>query len=122
MTMTTFAQAARSVAIATVMLMPVAGAVHAQDYDGGGPRYQRQDDGDQEYRRRREDGDNRSDEAPRRRRGGDDAAGIAAGVIGGIAGAAAANNGYDGSCHFERRPIRNEDGDIVGRRRVRVCE
>ena len=71
---------------------------------------------------------------------------IAAGVIGGlavgaIAGSAAANanNGYGGypaygaapvyapapaygGCYFTRQPVYDEDGEIVGRRRVRVCE
>ncbi len=72
---------------------------------------------------------------------------IAAGVIGGlalgaIAGSAAANNGYYnngyppppayaqpvygapayGGCYFARQPVYDEDGDLVGHRRVRVCE
>jgi hypothetical protein len=57
--------------------------------------------------------------------------GIAAGVLGGLAlGSAAANANretyyapapdYD-ECWIERRPIYDEDGDFVGRRRVRVC-
>jgi hypothetical protein len=55
--------------------------------------------------------------------------GIAAGVIGGaMIGAAAANANrgpayYDDGpdCWTERRPIYDEDGNFVGRRRVRVC-
>lgn len=54
--------------------------------------------------------------------------GIAAGVIGGMAlGAAAAANGpgpyYEGpgECWMERRPIYDEYGNFIGRRRVRVC-
>ena len=67
---------------------------------------------------------------------------IAAGVIGGlalgaIAGSAAANQGgygygypayaapapvYGGGCYFTRQPVYDEYGEIIGRRRVRVCE
>lgn len=68
---------------------------------------------------------------------------VAAGVIGGlalgaIAGSAAANsNGYNGGyapayaapqpyygggCYYQRRPVYDEDGELVGHRRVRVCE
>jgi hypothetical protein len=57
--------------------------------------------------------------------------GIAAGVIGGaMLGAAAANAGPGpvyygdapvGDCWVERRPVYDDDGNIVGRRRVRVC-
>lgn len=68
---------------------------------------------------------------------------IAAGVIGGlalgaIAGSAAANaNGYNGGyapayaapqpyygggCYYQRQPVYDEYGELVGRRRVRVCE
>jgi hypothetical protein len=57
--------------------------------------------------------------------------GVAAGVLGGLAlGNAAANANretyyapapdYD-ECWIERRPVYDEDGDFVGRRRVRVC-
>ena len=57
--------------------------------------------------------------------------GVAAGVIGGMAlGAAAANANqgpyygpgpdYD-ECWVERRPVYDEDGEIIGSRRVRVC-
>jgi len=56
-------------------------------------------------------------------------AGIAAGILGGaMLGAAAANADHgpvyydDGpTCWMERRPIYDEDGEFVGRRRVRVC-
>jgi hypothetical protein len=56
-------------------------------------------------------------------------AGIAAGILGGAmlgAAAADANRGpayYDDGpeCWMERRPIYDEYGDFVGRRRVRVC-
>jgi hypothetical protein len=58
--------------------------------------------------------------------------GVAAGVIGGMAlGAVAANPNrspyYDGfgadydDCWVERRPVDDEYGEIIGRRRVRVC-
>lgn len=68
---------------------------------------------------------------------------VAAGVIGGlalgaIAGSAASNaNGYNGDyapayaaprpyygsrCYYQRQPVYDEDGELVGRRRVRVCE
>ncbi len=57
--------------------------------------------------------------------------GVAAGVLGGLAlGTAAANANrepyyalapdYD-DCWVERRPVYDEDGDFIGRRRVRVC-
>jgi hypothetical protein len=59
------------------------------------------------------------------RGGGWVAPGIAAGVIGGMAlGAAAANRDgyYEGAeCWFERRPVYDEYGNPIGRRRVRVC-
>ena len=51
-------------------------------------------------------------------------AGIAAGVVGALAlGAVAANAGgyYGGSCYIERRAVTNYYGDVVGFRRVRVC-
>ena len=56
-------------------------------------------------------------------------AGIAAGILGGaMLGAAAANADrgpvyYEEAphCWMERRPIYDEDGEFVGRRRVRVC-
>lgn len=68
---------------------------------------------------------------------------VAAGVVGGlalgaIAGSAAANNGYNngyyapaygpppavygGGCYFQRRPVYDEYGEVVGHRRIRVCE
>ena len=56
---------------------------------------------------------------------------VAAGVIGGLAlGAAAASAaqgpGYGpgpyGGCWVERRPVYDDDGNYLGRRRVRVCE
>jgi hypothetical protein len=57
---------------------------------------------------------------------------VAAGVLGGVAlGAAAASAangpyygpgpGYGGECWMERRPIVDEYGVVIGRRRVRVC-
>lgn len=57
---------------------------------------------------------------------------VAAGVLGGMAvGAAAAGAangpyygpgpGYGGQCWMERRPIVDEYGVVIGRRRVRVC-
>jgi hypothetical protein len=57
---------------------------------------------------------------------------VAAGVLGGMAvGAAAAGAangpyygpgpGYGGQCWIERRPIVDEYGVVIGRRRVRVC-
>ena len=68
-----------------------------------------------------------------------DGGAIAAGVLGGlavgaIAGSAASNsNGYyrggyapapayDGGCYFERRPVYDDYGEVIGHRRVRVCE
>ena len=69
-----------------------------------------------------------------------DGGAIAAGVVGGlalgaIAGSAAANsNGYyapayaaprpyyGGGCYLQRQPVYDEDGYVVGHRRVRVCE
>ncbi len=74
---------------------------------------------------------------------GDNGGAIAAGVVGGlalgaIAGSAAANanNGYGGGypaygapqraygggCYYERRPVYDDYGEMIGRRRVRVCE
>ena len=57
---------------------------------------------------------------------------IAAGIIGGLAlgamAAGAANSyyaprrAYAGSCWIERRPVTNHWGDVVGYRRIRVCE
>ena len=57
---------------------------------------------------------------------------IAAGIIGGLAlgamAAGAANSYYAprpvyaGSCWIERRAITNRWGDVVGYRRIRVCE
>ncbi len=53
--------------------------------------------------------------------------GIAAGVVGGaMLGAAAANANRDpyyggGECWMERRPVYDEYGNMIGRRRVRVC-
>lgn len=66
---------------------------------------------------------------------------IAAGVIGGLAAGAIAgsalsnqNRGYydggyapvapaySGGCYYERRPVYDADGEMIGRRRVRVCE
>lgn len=73
-----------------------------------------------------------------------DGGAVAAGVVGGlalgaIAGSAAANaNGYNngyyapayaaprpyygGGCYLQRQPVYDEDGYVVGHRRVRVCE
>ncbi len=52
-------------------------------------------------------------------------AGIAAGIIGGaMLGAAIANSDqphYYRRCWIEHRAIYDEDGDYLGRRRVRVC-
>ncbi|MCW2274656.1 hypothetical protein GJ654_11470 [Rhodoblastus acidophilus] len=56
-------------------------------------------------------------------------AGIAAGILGGaMLGAAAASAAppapayYEGpECWMERRPMYDEDGNFIGRRRVRVC-
>lgn len=73
------------------------------------------------------------------RHGGEIAAGVIGGLaLGAIAGSAAANaNGYNGGyapayaapqpyygggCYFQRRPIYDEDGELVRYRRVRVCE
>jgi hypothetical protein len=57
---------------------------------------------------------------------------VAAGVLGGMAlGAAAAGAaqgpvyaapGYGGGCWVERRPVYDDWGNYIGRRRVRVCE
>ena len=68
---------------------------------------------------------------------------VAAGVIGGLAAGAIAgsvlsnsNQGYGypaygapppqpvygGGCYFTRQPVYDEDGEMVGHRRVRVCE
>jgi hypothetical protein len=52
--------------------------------------------------------------------------GIAAGLIGGaLVGSAVANSnrGYyeGGDCWVERRPVYDEYGNPIGRRRVRVC-
>ena len=57
---------------------------------------------------------------------------IAAGIIGGLAlgamAAGAANSYYaprpvySGSCWMERRAVTNRWGDVVGYRRIRVCE
>jgi hypothetical protein len=54
---------------------------------------------------------------------------VAAGVLGGVAlgaaAAGAANGPYYGpgpsECWIERRPIVDEYGEVIGRRRVRVC-
>ena len=73
-----------------------------------------------------------------------DGGAVAAGVVGGlalgaIAGSAAANAGgynngyyapayaaprpyYGGGCYLQRQPVYDEDGYVVGHRRVRVCE
>ena len=73
------------------------------------------------------------------RHGGEIAAGVIGGLaLGAIAGSAAANaNGYNGAyapayaapqpyygggCYFQRQPVYDEDGELVGHRRVRVCE
>lgn len=76
------------------------------------------------------------------RHGGEIAAGVIGGLaLGAIAGSAAANangyNGYNGGyapayaapqpyygggCYYQRRPVYDEDGELVGHRRVRVCE
>ena len=73
------------------------------------------------------------------RNGGAIAAGVLGGLaVGAIAGSAAANaNGYygapayapayaapvyGGGCYFERQPVVDEYGDVVGHRRVRFCE
>ena len=51
-------------------------------------------------------------------------AGLAAGVFGALAvGAIAANAGgyYGGDCYTERRAVTNYYGDVVGYRKVRVC-
>lgn len=75
------------------------------------------------------------------RNGGAIAAGVLGGLaVGAIAGSAAANsnagygynNGYPayaapapvygGGCYFERRPVYDDDGEMIGHRRVRVCE
>jgi hypothetical protein len=66
--------------------------------------------------------------------GGDNAGGAAAaGLIGGLAlGAVIANANqpryyyatpaYGGGCWIERRPVYDEWGNFIGRRRVRICE
>ncbi|MCW6512429.1 hypothetical protein M8523_31425 [Hyphomicrobiales bacterium BP6-180914] len=121
--MTTIVKMLKGVAIVTAMLAPLVSAAHAQDYEGDPAYHRPMDDGDQRFRRRHDDrdqGDQGRDNGPRRHRG-DDAADIAAGVIGGLAGSGAAN-AYGSGCHFERRPVLNEDGDVIGRRRVRVCD
>ena len=76
------------------------------------------------------------------RQGGAIAAGVLGGLaVGAIAGSAAANanNGYyggpayapapayaapvyGGGCYFTRQPVYDEDGEVVGHHRVRVCE
>jgi hypothetical protein len=54
---------------------------------------------------------------------------VAGGIIGGLAlgalaSSAAAPRGYyvEGGCWFERQPVVNRWGDVVGYRRVRVCD
>ena len=73
------------------------------------------------------------------RNGGAIAAGVVGGLaLGAIAGSAAANSGYGynngyapapayapvygGGCYLQRQPVYDEDGYVVGHRRVRVCE
>ena len=68
------------------------------------------------------------------RNGGAVAAGVLGGLaVGAIAGSVAANaNGYPayaapapvygGGCYLERRPVYDEYGEVIGHRRVRVCE
>lgn len=80
------------------------------------------------------------------RQGGAVAAGVIGGLaLGAIAGSAAANAnrygaygpgygpaydegpayadpGYGGGCYFTRQPVYDEYGEVVGHRRVRVCE
>ena len=47
---------------------------------------------------------------------------IAAGLIGAIAVGAIASQAYgNGGCYFERQPVYNSWGDVVGYRRIRVC-
>ena len=47
--------------------------------------------------------------------------GLAAGAL--LGGAIAANQGYGyGGCYLTRRPVVNRWGNVVGYRRVRVCE
>lgn len=77
--------------------------------------------------------------APAQARGGAIAAGVLGGLaVGAIAGSAASRSGYGdgygypayaapapvygGGCYFERRPVLDEDGEVIGHRRVRVCE
>lgn len=79
-------------------------------------------------------------------RGGAVAAGVIGGLaVGAIAGSALsnANQGYgyggpgygapayaiappqpvyDGGCYFARQPVYDEDGEVIGHRRVRVCQ
>ena len=74
---------------------------------------------------------------PAEARGGAVAAGVLGGLaVGAIAGSAAANSGYGyhggygyapapvygGGCYFERRPVYDDYGEVIGHRRVRVCE
>jgi predicted lipid-binding transport protein (Tim44 family) len=49
------------------------------------------------------------------------------GLVGGLAVgalAAGAYNGgyYGGDCYFDRRPVYNHWGDMIGYRRIRVCD
>ena len=47
--------------------------------------------------------------------------GLAAGAL--LGGVIAANQGYGyGGCYLSRQPVVNRWGDVVGYRRVRVCE
>ncbi|MGP0105462.1 hypothetical protein [Rhodoblastus sp.] len=62
--------------------------------------------------------------------GGNAGGAAAAGLIGGLAlGAAIANSNQpayvapvDGGCWLERRPVYDQWGNYIGRRRVRVCQ
>ncbi len=42
-------------------------------------------------------------------------------ALGGAYAASGYNGGYYSSCTFERRPVFNRFGDVIGYRRIRVC-
>ena len=42
-------------------------------------------------------------------------------AVGGVLAASRYQGGYYSSCHFERRPVFNRFGDVVGYRQIRVC-